>query len=338
MKKRAVILACCLLAFACAGRFAATRDRPQPTRNPSDAQLAILDRRIESLNFNGATAREAVATVEALGHVNIDPHWSPPAQGGVTPETKLWLRLQDITLGQAMDALVDAMNESVGRPDRLVDYHLRESTIVIAAMQELPRKMLVYDVSDIGSPGNGQPSLTDLVAPLRSYGWWDKATTCSHEPIPGLLAVMHTPRVHAQISSYLRAIRHARSDGSGPAMPVACCWAGNAAGLDMRVYDVRDIAGKFEWSWWAWAGGHNGIDIDPQSQWYDDVEGLRLVLIYTCLELSDGPAAGPQAFAVPGRLVVCETPERHKKVREFLDTLRSGNGEGIRGLRVKGRQ
>jgi len=121
---------------------------PVFTIGSREAASDLLRQRVASVNWNGATFEEVLDWVkdEGEGRVNVVPRWGPLGIESVTRENTIDLQLNNTTIADVMNEVLDQLSE-----DGQIQYRGMGNKLTISTKQDFERKMYVrvYNITDM---------------------------------------------------------------------------------------------------------------------------------------------------------------------------------------------
>lgn len=128
-------------------------------------------KRIEEVNVSGATLDDAFDVLRELTHTNIVVRWPAVEAAGVARTTPVKLRLWDVRLGVALDALLD----TAGGDKVPLTWHEDGNVIVVSTEADISQlfRPKVYDVRDLLREMNAAVNTDDV--PEEERRTWQEA-------------------------------------------------------------------------------------------------------------------------------------------------------------------
>jgi hypothetical protein len=196
-----------------------------PDYSPAHKALAF---RFGELNIHSATFEQVITDLAARAHANIDVQWEALQSAGISRTTKVRLHLRDVTLAQALSALLSEAQANSTKPE----YHAEGGIIVVSAGTDVPVACVtvIYNVRDLlqlqeGVDDDGATHAEAAEALTRTItetimpdSWRDAGGSVGAiRELSGLLIITHTADGHEEILRLLEQLRAA--DRTRPIKP-----------------------------------------------------------------------------------------------------------------------
>jgi hypothetical protein len=194
-----------------------------PDPGPANKALAF---RFGELNIPSATFEQVITDLAARAQANIDVEWEAMRSAGISRTTKMRLHLWDVTLAQALTALLDDAQANSTRPG----YYVEGGIIVVSAGTDVRPQCVtvIYNVRDILQLQEGVDGATHAEAAealvrritetIMPDSWRDAGGSVGAiGELSGLLIITHTLEGHEEILRLFEQFRTA--DRSGPIKP-----------------------------------------------------------------------------------------------------------------------
>jgi hypothetical protein len=325
-----------LLVLAAAALVAAARWNAGGAPQTAAPAASILERRIASIHLHGVPAKKAFEKVQEQAGIKLRPNWPALAARDVLSGNEIWLDLDDVPLGQVMQALTVQLRDYRAA----AGFETQGDSILIAPDADLPHTVRIYDVRDLLKEASTIPPSNEIATAISFQlepRFWECGVVVSaqkkwlHEQA-GRLIVLQSSVVHRQIAELLNALRLAQADGSGPAIGSARVDYKRSFLVTECCYDVRDLAPRAEFT--VPPVMRDG-QVQRASYLLSGAAALAGLLEDAARARSFGFSRNTgRICAACGRLVVEQTGENQKKVRDLLRDLRSGTRK-VPGFRVK---
>lgn len=138
-----------------------TESEPREVRRPSaglrNSAAAILQKRVESVDWTDTTFEEVIDWLVGLGEgeVNVLPRWRSLEAEGVDREFLITLQMKNVRAGEVLDEVMSQLSDSGA-----VTFRAQDNVLRISSRKDFERKLLlkVYDCTDIlfRVPNNGK--------------------------------------------------------------------------------------------------------------------------------------------------------------------------------------
>lgn len=175
-----------------------------------------LSFRFAELNIHSVTLEQAIANIAERAHASIDVRWGTLENAGVSRTTRVRLHLWNVTLAQALTAVLDGAASS----GAAAEYRIVNGIIVVGPDTDVaPDSMtVVYNVRDLigfeEANGSTHEEAVDMLAKVITEtvipeSWRDAGGNIGslHELLSGLLVITHTADGHEQILRLLEQLR-----------------------------------------------------------------------------------------------------------------------------------
>ncbi len=176
------MMACLILAGSAPGfeppKLPASLKEPRPSAKQKDkariqnrrdrtiALLRLLNTRVEQVQFDDESLEDAFAWFREQGLKNIIVRWKVLAQiGEIEKGTPITLSLQDVTLGEALDLVLELVSAAASSDQDRLTYHVLDGMLKISTRADFDRHVYTrtYYVEDLLYP----ISLNELLPFLR---------------------------------------------------------------------------------------------------------------------------------------------------------------------------
>ena len=140
--------------------------RIQKRRDRTIALLRLLNTRVEQVQFDDESLEDAFAWFREQGLKNIIVRWKVFAQiGEIEKGTPITLSLQDVTLGEALDLVLELVSGAASSEQDRLTYHVFDGMLKISTRADFDRQVYTrtYYVEDLLYP----ISLNELLPFLR---------------------------------------------------------------------------------------------------------------------------------------------------------------------------
>lgn len=189
----------------------------------------VLDRRIAALSFDGVALYKAIDAIVDAAHVSVVVYWPSLASRGVTPSTPVTAHLTNVTLGQALAAILQTDN------DEKPCFDAWDGIVTVAGPYYFtrPNQTEVYDLRDLleaqvryrrphsaPSVEDYQRAITTLSHVLRDHVVEYPGDEWIQE-VAGRFVVTARPDTHRKIRDLLRTRRNSARDGKDLGTPSA---------------------------------------------------------------------------------------------------------------------
>ncbi|MDB5289616.1 MAG: Bacterial type and secretion system protein [Phycisphaerales bacterium] len=184
----------------------------------SNAARKALTFRFGELNIHSVTFEQAIANLAERAHANINVRWGALQNAGVSRTTKVRLHLWDVTLAQALTAV---LAEAEGGSSK-AEYHVESGVIVVGTgTEDVPECVtVIYNVRDVieieeATTGCTREEAAEMLAKVimetvSPDSWRDAGGNIGAiRELSGLLVVTHTVEGHQQILRLLEQLRAA---------------------------------------------------------------------------------------------------------------------------------
>lgn len=314
---------------------------PLPTTGPGDPTTRVLDK----VDLSAVPLRDAIERLRARVGVNVFVSWNTLARAGVMPDKPVDAQLANVTLGKALDLILD--DASAG--DSSLTWVVDEGIIRISTRRDLERAAHLKQERREWLDDIRTQDQLDVRLPRVSFDrtpLWQAIETIAHQA--GFKSFVHW-RVIAKdagidesepitlelrdvtADAALRAVFSAAGGDTSPLSYVVRQGAVEVTTRDalryftyVRAYDVRDLLphGKHEKPATAATTRAHARQIGSP----DDIAGMIKDAVDPDSWRDKGGTVG--SMQIPsedfdGLLIVTQTKENHEKVRQLLDSLRS---------------
>ncbi len=129
--------------------------RIQKRRDRTIALLRLLDTRVEQFQFDDDSLEDALAWFREQGLKNIIVRWKLLDQvGEIGKDTQITLSLQDVTLGEALDVVLEQVSSAASSSQERLTYHVFDGMLKISTRADFDRQVYTrtYYVEDLLYP------------------------------------------------------------------------------------------------------------------------------------------------------------------------------------------
>ena len=129
--------------------------RIQKRRDRTIALLRLLNARIDEVQFDDESLEDAFAWFREQGLKNIIVRWKVLDQvGEIGKDTPITLSLQDVTLGEALDLVLDLISDAASTDQDRLTYHAFDGMLKISSRADFDRHVYTrtYYVEDLLYP------------------------------------------------------------------------------------------------------------------------------------------------------------------------------------------
>ena len=129
--------------------------RIQKRRDRTIALLRLLNARIDEVQFDDESLEDAFAWFREQGLKNIIVRWKVLDQvGEIGKDTPITLSLQDVTLGEALDLVLDLISDAASTDQDRLTYHVINGMLKISSRADFDRHVYTrtYYVEDLLYP------------------------------------------------------------------------------------------------------------------------------------------------------------------------------------------
>ena len=129
--------------------------RIQKRRDRTIALLRLLNTRVERVQFDDESLEDAIAWFREQGLKNIIVRWKVLAQvGEIGKATPITLSLQDVTLGEALDLVLELISGAASSDQDRLTYHVLDGMLKISTRADFDRHVYTrtYYVEDLLYP------------------------------------------------------------------------------------------------------------------------------------------------------------------------------------------
>ena len=126
--------------------------RIQKRRDRTIALLRLLNTRIDEVQFDDESLEDAFAWFREQGLKNIIVRWKVLDQvGEIGKDTPITLSLQDVTLGEALDLVLDLISDAASTDQDRLTYHVINGMLKISSRADFDRHVYTrtYYVEDL---------------------------------------------------------------------------------------------------------------------------------------------------------------------------------------------
>ncbi len=129
--------------------------RIQKRRDRTIALLRLLNTRVEQVQFDDEPLEDAFAWFREQGLKNIIVRWKVLDQvGEIAKDTPITLSLQDVTLGEALDLVLELISDATSSVQERLTYHVLDGMLKISTRADFDRHVYTrtYYVEDLLYP------------------------------------------------------------------------------------------------------------------------------------------------------------------------------------------
>lgn len=129
--------------------------RIQKRRDRTIALLRLLNTRVEQVQFDDEPLEDAFAWFREQGLKNIIVRWKVLEQvGEIAKDTPITLSLQDVTLGEALDLVLELISDATSSVQERLTYHVLDGMLKISTRADFDRHVYTrtYYVEDLLYP------------------------------------------------------------------------------------------------------------------------------------------------------------------------------------------
>lgn len=129
--------------------------RIQKRRDRTIALLRLLNTRVEQVQFDDEPLEDAFAWFREQGLKNIIVRWKVLEQvGEIAEDTPITLSLQDVTLGEALDLVLELISDATSSVQERLTYHVLDGMLKISTRADFDRHVYTrtYYVEDLLYP------------------------------------------------------------------------------------------------------------------------------------------------------------------------------------------
>ncbi len=129
--------------------------RIQKRRDRTIAVLRLLNKRVAQVQFDDESLEDALAWFREQGLKNIIVRWKLLDQvGEIGKDTAITLSLQDVTLGEALDVVLELISDAASTDQDRLTYHVFDGMLKISTRADFDRQVYTrtYYVEDLLYP------------------------------------------------------------------------------------------------------------------------------------------------------------------------------------------
>ena len=178
--------------------------RPAPAVPPETA----LKAKVAEIKFDGQTFEQVMDTFQESYGLNLWVKWNQLAASGIQRKTPVRLAMSNITVGKALQLVLDEVATS-GR----IEYGVEDDLVVISQTEDLAGgiEVLTYDVNDLlNGPGGRARNSAKLIQTITGTidpASWKPPNIGLIREIGGRLFVTANARNHRAIKDLLKTLR-----------------------------------------------------------------------------------------------------------------------------------